>query len=234
MCFHNTDFIHNLKTECQIGSKIKRNWVYDSPKYAIRFDHSTSDPSNLGHSGEMSRNVIWNTMGMMVKGNNHTVESNLALDNTEGFEHAGSLLVIHILRTENVVQNGHTDVKNNAATIADGGVNMKVPWPYPRWPLAGITENNYSGEDLNTLLVDVENKDFRPISTNVFTANGNTGEILGDSTAHLIGPYSSKDDATMTQYDIPGQKLDIASYPIPSDGVFVKGRNAVMFRPGFR
>lgn len=234
MWFYTTNFNDNRKTECQIGSKIKRNWVYDSPKYAIRFDHSTSDPNNLGHSGEMSRNVVWNTMGMMVKGNNHTVESNLALDNTEGFEHAGSLLVIHILRTEDVVQNEYTDVKNNAATIADGGVNQKVPWPYPRWPLAGIAENNYSGEDLSTLLVDVENKDFRPKSTNVFTANGNSGVILGDSTGDLIGPYHSEDDATATQYDIPGQKLDIASYPIPSDGGVVKGRNAVMFRPGFR
>jgi len=223
-----------LQTEGQIGSKILRNWVYDSPKYAIRFDHSTNDPDNLGHSGEMSNNVVWNTMGMMVKGNNHTIESNLALDNTEKFEHAGSLLVIHILRTENVVQNQITAVKNNAATRADGGTNMNVPWPYPRWPLAGITENNYSGEDLNKLLVDVDNKDFRPKSNNALTASGNTGQIIGDATGNLIGPYPSKDEADITQYDIPGQKLDIASYPIPADGSTVKERDVVMFRPGFR
>ena len=223
-----------LQTEGQIGSKILRNWVYDSPKYAIRFDHSTNDPDNLGHSGEMSNNVVWNTMGMMVKGNNHTVESNLALDNTEKFEHAGSLLVIHILRTENVVQNQITAVKNNAATRADGGTNMNVPWPYPRWPLAGITENNYSGEDLNELLVDVDNKDFRPKSDGALTASGNAGQIIGDATGNIIGPYPSKNEADMTQYDIPGQKLDIASYPIPADGSTVKERDVVMFRPGFR
>ena len=224
----------NLQTECQIGSKTLRNWVYDSPKYAIRFDHSTSDPNNLGHHGEMSNNVVWNTMGMMVKGNNHTVESNLALDNTEGFKAAGSLLVIHILRTENVVQNQFTEVKDNAATRADGGVNMQVPWPFPRWPLAGVTENNYSGDDLSELLVDVNNKDFRPKSSDALTATGNAGQMIGDSTGDLIGPYPSKDVTDITQYDIPGQKIDIASYPIPADGSIVKERDVVMFRPGFR
>merc|ERR1712018_755744 len=44
----------------------------------------------------------------------------------------------------------------------------------------------------------------------------------------------SKDEADITQYDIPGQKLDIASYPIPADGSTVKERDIVMFRPGFR
>ena len=173
-------------------------------------------------------------MGMMVKGNNHTIESNLALDNTEKFENAGSLLVIHILRTENVVQNQITKVKNNAATRADCGTNMNVPWPYPRWPLAGITENNYSGEDLNELLVDVDNKDFRPKTNDALTASGNAGQIIGGATGNMIGPYPSKDEADITQYDIPGQKLDIASYPIPADGSTVKERDVVMFRPGFR
>ena len=78
---------------------------------------------------------------------------------------------------------------------------MNVPWPYPRWPLAGITENNYSGEDLNELLVDVDNKDFRPKSDDALTASGNAGQIIGDATGSMIGPYPSKDEADITQYD---------------------------------
>ena len=92
--------------------------------------------------------------------------------------------------------------------------------PYPRWPLAGEAENNYSGDDLNSLLVNVENKDFRPKSSDIFTATGN-GEIIGDSTSNLIGPYPAKNDVGVTQYDIPGHKFDIASHPIPKKEVLL-------------
>ena len=201
----------------------------------MRFDHPWNQPSVFGYNGEMSGNVVWKTKGLLVKGEDHTVIGNLALDNTEDGFHAegnvGSLLVIQQVRYQNFTMNTNTVVKNNAATQADGGVCLKL-CNEESWPLAGHIENNYSGRDLKTLLTDVENKDFRPKSADIFTVDG-TGQILGDSTGTLIGPYPPKGHK-ITQYLIPGQKLDIASHPIPGDESVVVERDALMFRPGFR
>ena len=62
----------------------------------------------------------------MVKGYDHVVDGNLALDNVAGYEDAASLLVIHILRQETDIHNADTQVSNNLATKADGGINMQM------------------------------------------------------------------------------------------------------------
>jgi len=216
-----------IQTKCQIDATVERNWVYDSPKYGIRFDHS---PGNLGDNGTMSKNVVWNTKGIMVKGDDHIVDGNLAIDNVAGYEDAASLLVIHILRQETDIHNANTLVTNNLATKADGGINMQMEKPYGRWDVAGITSNNYAGSDLSSLLVDTDNNDFRPISSDVFPDSGRIGVDTGDD----MGPYPPKGQ-TITQYDIPGYKtLHKATHPIPGDNAVVTGRDALMFRPGFR
>ena len=57
----------------------------------------------------MSENVVWNTKGLLVKGEDHTVIGNLALDNIEDGDHAegnvGSLLVIQQVRYQNFTMN---------------------------------------------------------------------------------------------------------------------------------
>ena len=178
----------------------------------------------------MSKNVVWNTKGIMVKGDDHTVDGNLALDNVVGYEDAASLLVIHILRQETDIHNANTLVTNNLATKADGGINMQMEKPYGRWDVAGITSNNFARNDLSSFLVDTDNNDFRPKSADIFPDNGRIGDDTGDD----MGPYSPKGQ-TITQYDIPGYKtLHQATHPIPRDDSVVEERDAIMFRPGFR
>merc|ERR1712141_640901 len=109
---------------------------------------------------------------------------------------------------------------------------MHTSYPFGRYPLAGVKTNNYEGKDLNELLVDIQNKDFRPITADVFTAHG-TGDIIGDATGALIGPYAPA-GATLNYYPIPGQKLSLASHPIPSHGSNVPKRDVLIFRPGYR
>ena len=58
--------------------------------------------------------------------------------------------------------NDNTVVRNNVASQADGGLCLKL-CDEENWPLAGITENNYSGKDAKDMLTDFENRDFRPI-----------------------------------------------------------------------
>ena len=139
------------------------------------------------------------------------------------------MLIIHILRLEADIHNTRSKVWNNLAVQADGGINMHMEKPYGRWPLAGKKKNNWAGHDLPSLLVDVDNRDFRPKSTS-FPAAGR----IGPATAEQMGPYPAEGE-TITQYDIPGRKtLHKASHPIPSHKSAVTGRDSVMFRPGFR
>ena len=101
--------------------------------------------------------------------------------------------------------------------------------PYPRYPVAGKTTNNYADHDLKTLLVDTDNNDFRPKKSKFPTAG-----MVGKATGDTIGPYPPE-GTSLTQYDIPGRKtLHKASHPIPAHNSKVSGRDAIMFRPGFR
>ena len=98
-----------------------------------------------------------------MKGDNHTIIGNLALDTfnyPNDKKDVPSLKVVHILREATEVTNEYTTVTDNAATRADGGkdYHTKVK-PKLIYPLAGKKTNNYVGEDLRHLLVDVKNKD---------------------------------------------------------------------------
>ena len=220
-----------IMTKQQTGAKVERNWAFDSPKYGLRFDGAPKPGVRLGRYGTMSKNVAWDCGGLQVKGDNHNVTENLALEDSKDIERT-SLKVVYILREYTTITNNDTLVTNNAAAVSNGGVNKHSYGPKPKWDLAGIKENNYVGIDLKSLIVDFENQDFRPKSKNVFTQDG-TGEMVGEETGSRIGPYPALGE-TITQYAIPGQKLHLPSNPIPKDGSTVQERDALMFRPGFR
>ena len=58
-------------------------------------------------------------------------------------------MVIHSLRKEPAVMNRHSVVEDNAAWLADGGIDMitKKTAPYGRWEMSGIKKNNYYGNN---------------------------------------------------------------------------------------
>ncbi|CAL4079245.1 unnamed protein product, partial [Meganyctiphanes norvegica] len=199
-----------IQAHQQTGATVSHNWVHDSPKHGLRFDGDHG-----GLSGYQGFNVIWNTTGIMTKGDNHTVENNLAIDSHSECD----LCVIYKLRHDTYIQNNLTDIINNAAMKADGGKNV---FDGGRWPIAGETiENNYFNLDVKVNIEDADNWDFRPVDGGVLTQG-----------SELIGPYEPG-TASLT-YWIPGQKLYKASTPIPPSGSFVSdSRNVVMFLGGY-
>ena len=200
----------------QDGVKITNNWVHDSPKSAVRFD---GGGLNLGFNGYQGFNVAWNTGSLLVKGDNHTVMNNLALDRHTD-DGKCSLCVIYRLRHDPVIQNNHTSVLNNGATQADGGTNVDDGG---RWPIAGeVVENNYSYMDIKSHLVDASILDFRPIEGGILTSG-----------SEIIGPYYPGTNSST--YWIPGRRLYTTSSPIPPTGSTVPvSRDALMFLAGFK
>jgi len=207
-----------FQSGAQFEANVNHNWVRDSPKAGIRFD---SPGTRYGQNGDMEFNVVWNTSGLMVKGDYHQVRNNLALDKYDGEkrkdgEGSGcTLCVIYKLRKFPLVNNQNTIVINNGATHGDGGKNVATK-PHTRFDLAGKkVENNYSGKNIRQNLYDSHNWDFRPLENSNFA----TGE--------LIGPYEAGIDSL---YWIPGRKLYKTSTPVPPSGsTFDSKRDVVMF-----
>ena len=203
----------------QEGAYINHNWVHDSPKSAIRFD---SNGRTIGYNGNVLFNVAWNTGSILIKGDNHTVLNNLALDRKpDGSEtdiNSPTLVVIYKLRLYPLINNNNTIVLNNGASRADGGKDKHTGG---RYPVAGkVVENNYSGRNVRENLYDPVNWDFRPLTNSNFT----DGEI--------IGPYLPD---VQDFYWIPGYKYYKTATPIPPTGSTVRAsRDILMFLGAYR
>ena len=66
------------------GSNVHHNFVYDTEKYAYRYDAAANDPSGAGNYGVMHHNIADNTNGLMAKGNNQIIAHNTILNTKNG------------------------------------------------------------------------------------------------------------------------------------------------------
>ncbi|XP_066926049.1 uncharacterized protein [Clytia hemisphaerica] len=191
-----------LQRKPQYYAQITHNWVFDSPKYGIRFDGQLP---KIGTNGNMSYNVVWRCNGMMVKGDYHNVTNNLAFHKRNAQDSDGQgtgcmLCVISKLRQFPGIMNNHTEVCNNAADVANGGVNVKDrknPLPF-----SAVLRNNLFNDDFiaNDNFIDIQNFDFRPVP-------------LSEAATKRIGPYNDVNETNV--YWIPGREEKTPSFPIP-------------------
>lgn len=190
-------------TGSQNGSVIAQNWVHDSVKYGIRFD---GQPPRVGVNGKMLYNVAWRTGGLMIKGDNHTVQHNLGFDVHKEDDVQGAdctICVLKYVRTNPVAINNHTLTAFNAADKINGGTgtggHQKNKTVHP---LPGVAYDNVES-DVRGEVRDADNQDFRPRSNSSYRL-------------HNEGPYNYSEH--ITTYWIPGRQLFKASSPIPPDG----------------
>ena len=62
------------------GSVVHHNYVYDTEKYAFRYDAPGGDASSAGSYGIMHHNIADNTNGLMIKGNNQIIAHNTIIN----------------------------------------------------------------------------------------------------------------------------------------------------------
>lgn len=207
-----------LTTKPQLRSRLEKNWVYNQPKYGLRFD---GEPPKIGIKGTMVKNVVGKCNGMMIKGDYHRALYNLAFDkenaNDDDKQGAGcALCVLKYVRTNPVSINNHSEVLGNIADVANGGKiiggNGEV------YPVAGsLIKKNIFGKNVNKILKDPYNFDFRPIDKKI-----------------NVGPYPYQKE--FKRYWIPGRKLYKASTPIPphkSESVIADNRDVLMWLNAF-
>lgn len=204
----------------QVNCLLENNWIHDSPKYGLRFD---GEPPRIGTFGTMSHNVVGRCNGLMVKGDHHIAENNLAFEkenaNDDDKQGAGcALCVLKYVRKNPGEINMHSKVANNVADVANGGkiINGKGKV----YPVAGIVTNNVFGKKVGQLLMDPNNNDFRPQKDSLVAKQ-------------KAGPYLYQEK--MKEYWIPGRKLFKASSPIPphaSNDVKAAHRDVLMWLGG--
>jgi len=137
------------------GAEISYNWIYFAPKhYAIRFDAPPDDILVAGKNGKIHHNVIWNTKGMMVKGNNQLIYNNTMLTNN------GKGIII----PSKSGSNSNTRTYNNLVErmSAHRSKYNKIP---------GIEGSNWNGyifkKKVEALIEDKSSLDFSPKSTSI-------------------------------------------------------------------
>ena len=183
----------------QNGTVISHNWGHDTQKNAYRFDRGTQANAPWGYNGTMRENIAWNTNGIMVKGDYHTIDNNLAFDNQNGMSNNTVDMVVlgqpgqgapgenkHTIVNNNILQNGSSASRR-------GGV-----------PISAIHHNNVQGNVRDTLR-DPDNLDFRP------KANSKVLEMG-------VGPYGEESQRGGGIYWIPGRQYVTATTPIPPNG----------------
>jgi len=196
-----------IRIDAQDGTVLHHNWLHDTPKYGFRFD-APIPPPHWGDNGFSHHNVVFNSSGANLKGDNDRHYNNLLFDNSNV-----DLIVLDDVAQDGDKSNEFTKTINNASDSISGHRTNEVAVP-------GIKSSNFNGynetEVLNTLLRDPANHDFRPVAGSSLI---DAGEVISDSDfSHPtqgglpdIGAYEAEND----NYWIPGRQLNSATYPIP-------------------
>jgi len=161
--------IHLMKNQ-QANAKIRFNWVHDTIKYGIRFDGDGE-----GFNGYIHHNIGWNCEGaIMAKGGmidpntgnsvgGHFIYNNTAYNSTV----KNDIMVLNVQAGQDI--NFGSVVKNNLAEKIYGHRSNAEAFE-PRI----IHSNNLSPTEVETLLVDEQNLDFRPTNDPQIVGAGDT------------------------------------------------------------
>ncbi len=222
------------------GLMYRYNWAYVSDKNGLRFDGGGGwDNQPPGVEGTQHHNVVFGTRKQAVKGDREYCYNNTCFDSSQQDIYVGG----NYPRFN--AFNTRSKIGNNACnTISYSGKGANGEFP-------GEATNNYiggiEGVDVKTLLVDIDQFDFRPkagsplvdagtvehgytmehftnfLAAELFVDGLPTGNVLAYTNGITDGFAGAAPDIGAYEYGaasywIPGQQTAQASTPIPMDG----------------
>ncbi len=226
-----------------VGSVTRYNWLHDCKKSGMRYDGSLDigntglpgvwDPWGTQTKGMVYGNVIWNCpTGLMIKGDYHVIVNNTVFHN----EKVG----IVMMNPPPNGANSHSICRNNLSGMISGYRGGMNPDDYP---IPGDHSHNWNGyyqdEEIQDMLNDIVNRDFRPVSFDLLIDKGSTEVYSEDlfpahafrDSVYDIGAYEYGD----TVYPIPGRRETICSHPIPADGGTSNSQDLILaWRPAYK
>ena len=136
-------------------SKVHHNFIYNTPKLALRYDAPGDDPTAAGQRGKMYNNVAINTSGIMIKGDHHYIANNTVIGSNKN----GMIILdeensnLNTFTQNNLVDklSGHRSISNYEDKDQNG---------FPDYPIPGTSSNNWNGWDsVKTSYIGEENID---------------------------------------------------------------------------
>ncbi len=180
-------------------AKIHHNFIYNTPKYALRFDAPGNDPNAAGQRGKMYNNVSFKTNGIMVKGDYHYISHNTVINSINN----GLIILdeensnLNTYTQNNLVDklSGHRSKDNFIDENVDGIPDYKIP---------GTSSNNWNGWDsVKTNYTDKDNINSIIYSlVDTITFMPKQGSILVDNGISIDS----------ISQDVIGSKPDIGAY----------------------
>ncbi|WOH39482.1 hypothetical protein RI844_09705 [Thalassotalea fonticola] len=201
-----------VRVKAQKNSVISHNWLHDSPKYGVRFD-APIPPTSYGSDGVMTHNVVYNTNGIMVKGENQRIYHNTVFDNLDSAK--TELIILDDSDVNGVIGGANVGSKviNNAGDQISS--ERKADAAIPAWVALGHNFNgNEQGTSVASELTNPAGFDFRPKPTSTLNAGDiiNDSDIPGFSSAAYSGAYNNN----LTNFWYAGQRKAQAADPIPA------------------
>ena len=187
----------------QNGIIIEYNWSFSTAKRGLRFDCVDHNVTRAicGENGTMRYNVIWNTSGMSIKGDEHTIQNNLIYDTFYSY----SDLYLRASPGSDDAYKGENEKTSTTSNMLQSGACSARSETTCKYPVPGQYTNNEVGS-VREHLRDPDNFDFRPNSKSDLLSKG-------------IGPYGK--EITNGTYWIPGRQDWSASTPIPPNGTIM-------------
>tara|TARA_B100000575_G_scaffold98064_1_gene78241 strand:- start:12354 stop:15317 length:2964 start_codon:yes stop_codon:yes gene_type:complete len=180
-------------------SEVHHNFIYNTPKLALRYDAPGDDPTAAGQRGKMYNNVAINTSGIMVKGDYHYIANNTVIGSNKN----GMIILdeensnLNTFTQNNLVDklSGHRSISNYEDKDQNG---------FPDYPIPGTSSNNWNGWDsVKTSYIDEENID------NLIYSLIDSVTLMPLEGSPLINAGTSIDSIPL---DIIGESPDIGAY----------------------
>jgi len=195
------------------GSVVHHNYVYDTEKYAFRYDAPGGDASSAGSYGIMHHNIADNTNGLMIKGNNQIIAHNTII-NTQNNKND-----IVILSED--CSNTNTWLFNNLAEKIGAhrsatSFSLSANSPMPIAGNVGGSDNGYLEDDNGT---DASADDFWRVCTsgdtyyNATAGVGSSQNNIDQTNVSRTGITYNSDVESLINYSSSTEKIESRYHP---------------------
>ena len=207
------------------NSVVHHNFVYDTEKYAFRYDAPGGNAEEAGSFGIMHHNIADNTMGLMIKGNNQIIANNTVINTINNRND------IIILAED--CSNNNTWLYNNLAERfgshrSSTQFELSCDAPIPIGSVGYISDESVYCQNQNKVPWRVCDAD----DGNIFSGTGSGVSIdnIDQLTANRTGisteanvtallTYNSSNDKNVTNY-VPSSDVLIDKGSAPTDQVY--------------
>ena len=205
-------------------SVVHHNFVYDTEKYAFRYDAPGGNAEEAGSFGIMHHNIADNTMGLMIKGNNQIIANNTVINT---INNRNDIIIL-----SEDCSNNHTWLYNNLAerigshrSSTQFELDDDAPIPIGSYGYIMYDSDNNGSKDSWRACVESDGNIFSGTGSGVsmdnidqITASRTGISVESDVTALLT--YNSSNEKNVTNY-VPSSNVLIDKGSDPTNQVYI-------------